>query len=35
VELGISDIMKAVYQDNVGNDWDVFVLSGSALESEY
>ena len=33
--LGISDIMKAVYQDNVGNDWDVFILSGSTFESEY
>ena len=33
--LDISDIMKTVYQDSVGNDWDVFVLSGSAFESEY
>ena len=33
--LDISDIMKTVYLDSVGNDWDVFVLSGSAFESEY
>lgn len=35
VGLGMSDIMKVVYQDNVGNDWNAFVLSGSAFESEY
>ena len=33
--LGMSDIMKVVYQDNVGNDWNAFVLSGSTFESEY
>ena len=33
--LGMSDIMKVVYQDNVGNDWNTFVLSGSTFESEY